>query len=177
MALSCLGRPRRPLLDVRRPTVGQAADAARARARWIPNQRWTGPRGKVEHVFLKENLHALPKSKTSTLTVTAWPRRLTPNREELLENGGPVLPGAGGTPRRCWQSRGPTRDRHAARGSKSTQPPCDVHPGDGRGVASTARMASPATVNAGYCGRSASSLWGLRLSFSPAVASRPESQC
>lgn len=58
----------------------------------------TGPRGKIAHVFQKGNLHALFKSKTNTLTVTAWPRRLRPHGEELRRTGAGVAGAGGGTP-------------------------------------------------------------------------------
>lgn len=90
----------------------------------------TGPRGKITHVFQKGNLHALFKSKTNTLTVTAWPRRLRPHGVELRRTGAGVA-GAGGAPRCRWRRPGPARGRHAARGPPSAlcRPPWRWAPG------------------------------------------------
>lgn len=53
-----------------------------------------------QSVFQKETVHAFPKSKTNTLTITAWPRWLRPKGEEVPGNRKrPPLPGAGKAPR------------------------------------------------------------------------------
>lgn len=95
-----------------------------SRVRWVLSQRRTGPPGKTEGVFQKENIHSSPESKTNTFTMTAWPRWPLDQRERKF-----LGTGKGTVPKRVGRQMlvGPTENKHLHSSAGLLELLSDIH--------------------------------------------------